>query len=314
VPDAALELHTLSGARLTTDSGTELLGPGKPLAFLIYLACSPRQTASREHLIDLLWSDLPAEKARHALRQTLWYLRQLLPEGLRVSGSDVLLVTPLRLDRDEFLREAAADHLERAVTIYQHEFLNAFAVPGGLEFEHWAEIERQQLSAVFLRVVEQLCRRYLDAGRFAEAIALARRARDAAPASERTWRLLLEALHRLTDPIGFALENFDSAGEFRTTENGVPIDATGELNGGPFVGSTGLAKAVHDDPAATACVAQRAFAFETGFMPTKADPKWQQIQDAFAASHYDVLALMRAIAVSELSYRVPGQALTAAAR
>lgn len=206
MPDAALELHTLSGARLTTDSGTELLGPGKPLAFLIYLACSPRQTASREHLIDLLWSDLPAEKARHALRQTLWYLRQLLPEGLRVSGSDVLLVTPLRLDRDEFLREAAADHLERAVTIYQHEFLNAFAVPGGLEFEHWAEIERQQLSAVFLRVVEQLCRRYLDAGRFAEAIALARRARDAAPASERTWRLLLEALVAGQDPIGFALE------------------------------------------------------------------------------------------------------------
>ncbi len=56
--------------------------------------------------------------------------------------------------------------------------------------------------------------------------------------------------HKLTDPLGLALENFDSAGEFRTTENGVQIDASGELSGKQFVGAQGLAQAVHDDPAA----------------------------------------------------------------
>jgi len=121
--------------------------------------------------------------------------------------------------------------------------------------------------------------------------------------------------HKLTDPLGLALENFDSAGEFRTQENGVTIDASGEINGNKFDGPLGLAQAVHDDPAATTCVAQRTFAFETGYMPPKDDPRWAQIQKKFADSHYDVLELMRQIALSDLSYHPPGSAtVTTASR
>ena len=120
--------------------------------------------------------------------------------------------------------------------------------------------------------------------------------------------------HKLTDPIGLALENFDSAGEFRTSENGVQIDASGELDGMQFVGPIGLGEAVHDDAAATSCVAQRAFAFSTGFVPPKNDARWQQIQQTFAASHYDVLALLRAIALSDLTYSPPAGALSVASR
>ncbi len=118
--------------------------------------------------------------------------------------------------------------------------------------------------------------------------------------------------HKLTDPLGLALENFDSAGEFRTTENGVQIDASGELSGKQFVGAQGLARAVHDDPAAVGCVAQRAFAFETGYMPPKDDPRWQQIQQQFVTSRYDVLALLRTIALSDLSYSQPEQKVLSA--
>ena len=35
--------------------------------------------------------------------------------------------------------------------------------------------------------------------------------------------------HRLMDPIGFALENYDAVGRWRTAEAGIPIDASGEL-------------------------------------------------------------------------------------
>jgi hypothetical protein len=118
--------------------------------------------------------------------------------------------------------------------------------------------------------------------------------------------------HKLTDPLGLALENFDSAGEFRTTENGALIDASGELGGKQFVGPQGLAQTVHDDPAATSCVAQRAFAFETGYLPPKDDPSWQLVERQFAASHYDVLELLRAIALSDLSYRSPEPKLLSA--
>jgi hypothetical protein len=41
--------------------------------------------------------------------------------------------------------------------------------------------------------------------------------------------------HKIMDPIGFALENFDAVGTWRTREAGVPIDASGELADGTKV-------------------------------------------------------------------------------
>jgi len=45
------------------------------------------------------------------------------------------------------------------------------------------------------------------------------------------------ACHRLLDPPGFALENFDATGRWRTEEDGAPVDASGELlEGEQFTG------------------------------------------------------------------------------
>jgi hypothetical protein len=41
--------------------------------------------------------------------------------------------------------------------------------------------------------------------------------------------------HKVMDPIGFALENFDAVGAWRTREAGGPIDASGELADGTHV-------------------------------------------------------------------------------
>src|SRR5207253_8695223 len=47
--------------------------------------------------------------------------------------------------------------------------------------------------------------------------------------------------HNLTDPVGFALENFDAVGRWRTTEDGQPVDASGGLpDGSQFTGVSGL--------------------------------------------------------------------------
>lgn len=40
------------------------------------------------------------------------------------------------------------------------------------------------------------------------------------------------ACHKLMDPVGFCLENFDAIGRWRTEDSGQPIDATGELPSG----------------------------------------------------------------------------------
>jgi uncharacterized protein DUF1592/uncharacterized protein DUF1588/uncharacterized protein DUF1595/uncharacterized protein DUF1587/uncharacterized protein DUF1585 len=47
--------------------------------------------------------------------------------------------------------------------------------------------------------------------------------------------------HKTMDPIGFGFENYDVVGRYRTEENGVPIDASGEITGDNFT-FTGMAQ------------------------------------------------------------------------
>ena len=56
--------------------------------------------------------------------------------------------------------------------------------------------------------------------------------------------------HRVIDPLGLALENFDVTGEWRIKDNGVAVDATGELyDGTKMNGPAGLRSALlkHQD-------------------------------------------------------------------
>ncbi|HVY32927.1 MAG TPA: DUF1592 domain-containing protein [Caulobacteraceae bacterium] len=53
------------------------------------------------------------------------------------------------------------------------------------------------------------------------------------------------ACHASMDPLGFALENFDATGKWRTVDAGAPIDSSGVLpNGAKFQGPTGLRDAL----------------------------------------------------------------------
>jgi hypothetical protein len=47
--------------------------------------------------------------------------------------------------------------------------------------------------------------------------------------------------HAVMDPLGFALEQYDAIGRWRTTEGGVPVDSTGAMpDGRPISGPGGL--------------------------------------------------------------------------
>ena len=70
--------------------------------------------------------------------------------------------------------------------------------------------------------------------------------------------------HAITDPIGLGLENFDGAGQFRTTENGVAIDSGGTLDTIAFEDARGLGRAVRDNPALKSCIVQRLYTAGVG--------------------------------------------------
>ena len=55
--------------------------------------------------------------------------------------------------------------------------------------------------------------------------------------------------HKVMDPIGFALENFDAVGAWRTRDGGTPIDASGQLaDGTPINGVVSLREALVKRP------------------------------------------------------------------
>jgi mono/diheme cytochrome c family protein len=55
--------------------------------------------------------------------------------------------------------------------------------------------------------------------------------------------------HKLMDPVGFSMENYDAVGRWRNAEDGVPIDASGGLpDGSKFEGVAGLQQALLSRP------------------------------------------------------------------
>ena len=73
-----LRLHTLGQPRVF-NGGEELADlPAQRLRFalLVFLAVEGR--ATREAVLSMFWADREASRARHALRQMLYELRQLL--------------------------------------------------------------------------------------------------------------------------------------------------------------------------------------------------------------------------------------------
>jgi hypothetical protein len=119
--------------------------------------------------------------------------------------------------------------------------------------------------------------------------------------------------HKIMDPIGLGLENFDGAGSFRQSENGVPIDASGNLDGVEFEDAVGLAQALHDNPALPECLVQRVFDYSVGG-PAAAEQQQRAfldyVNEEFAAEGYRLHDLLRTIALSDAFSRIqePGSA------
>jgi hypothetical protein len=81
--------------------------------------------------------------------------------------------------------------------------------------------------------------------------------------------------HALMDPIGLGFEHYDPLGQWRDTDNGLPIDATGEIIGtdvaGTFDGALELAQKLADSEQAMDCLARTWLRFALGRSDLDAD-------------------------------------------
>ena len=77
-----------------------------------------------------------------------------------------------------------------------------------------------------------------------------------------------KSCHDSMDPLGLALEQYDGVGAYRTTDNGVPIDPSGQLSSGEtFANAQQLASILAQDPALPRCVTRYLFTYGLGRAP-----------------------------------------------
>jgi hypothetical protein len=92
--------------------------------------------------------------------------------------------------------------------------------------------------------------------------------------------------HRLFDQPGYAFEEFDAVGVYRTTENGQPIDSRGQLTGtdvdGSFANATELENRLLGSKQLLTCVAKQVYRYATGRVESpEAAPTIAHLQACF---------------------------------
>ena len=109
--------------------------------------------------------------------------------------------------------------------------------------------------------------------------------------------------HRLLDPVGFTLENYDEGGRYRTTENGVAVDASGELINtdvdGKLTGGFALIDAFARSETVGYCFTTQLTHFTLGRVPQLSERCEQRaLFDAFKRTNGDMRALFETIVLS----------------
>ena len=113
--------------------------------------------------------------------------------------------------------------------------------------------------------------------------------------------------HELMDPIGLGLENFDGVGQWRDTENGAVIDATGDLDGAAFVSPWQLAGTLRAHEGLGPCFAAHVYRYATGHsIEDDQEPLVDWLGEDFAAQGYSFQALLLDVIASP-AFRAAGE-------
>lgn len=105
--------------------------------------------------------------------------------------------------------------------------------------------------------------------------------------------------HKITDPIGLSMEQYDATGAFRTHENGALIDVSGSFEGKKYDGLMSFAAILRGSPAVPSCVVQRTFEYGVGRAAADGDGPWLDYATArFGQGGYRFPQLMRGLATS----------------
>ncbi|MGH1342598.1 MAG: DUF1592 domain-containing protein [Nannocystales bacterium] len=112
--------------------------------------------------------------------------------------------------------------------------------------------------------------------------------------------------HALMDPIGFAFENYDATGAYRTLDNGQPIDASGEVAGiGSFEGAAELATIIAADERLPGCIVDNLYTQTLGFVPGEGqEPGLDAVTTTFTAEGHRMKRMLIELTTSPIFRQV----------
>jgi hypothetical protein len=113
--------------------------------------------------------------------------------------------------------------------------------------------------------------------------------------------------HKLFDPMGLGLENYDELGRFRADENGRALDVSGEIVmardsslDGEFSGASELAARLADSSQTQACFVTQWYRYGMGRVEQTADLcSIRQVYDQFVASGGELKSVLLGLIVSD---------------
>lgn len=220
---ARLEIHLLGSFQATLD-GAPLDGirSDKTRALLAFLAVETGRAHNRGALSALLWGESSEQAARASLRSSLSNLRQCLIRRLTANDDPPILdITrhSVRFDVDsdvcridvaefEALMDACHTHshqtlahcpaciarLERAVELYQGDFLSGMTLADSPAFDEWRVIQQERYHQQMLIALEALAAHYVATGNLAQAQRVIRRQLALEPWREEAHRQLMHVL------------------------------------------------------------------------------------------------------------------------
>jgi predicted ATPase/DNA-binding SARP family transcriptional activator len=183
----------------------------KVQALLIYLATEASVVHRRDGLMALLWPGLPQKSVQVNLRQTLYRLRQAIPEVMAKDGEgtvpfllsdrQTVEVNPdgdVQVDVARFgellSHDPTPERLAEAVALYRGDFLADFYLPDSDTFEDWAAARRAELQRQVLEALEVLSDHHIAQGSYDQAQAYAWRQLALDDLRESAHRQLMVAL------------------------------------------------------------------------------------------------------------------------
>jgi TolB-like protein/DNA-binding SARP family transcriptional activator/Tfp pilus assembly protein PilF len=201
-----IELHTLGALELTSAENRavgSVLAQPRRAALLCYLALAlPRGFHRRDTLFALFWPEYDADQARHALRQSVYFLRHALGATSIVSrGDEELALAPDQVRCDVWAFDAAVEEGRPAdaLALYRGELLAGFHISAAPDFEHWLDQERGRLRQRAGEAGWALAAARERDGDAAGAAEAARRAAALSPTDETALRRLILLLDRVGD-------------------------------------------------------------------------------------------------------------------